>query len=146
MDTNLPKVDVEQEKAKEIVDDYAAGFKDVAFTDPESGKTGFTAMTPDGHFVVSFGFDDVHPGRPGWYYSVAAEEDYAHSASGSGMAHSAQAMHLIEKVTGGETWFSKRKAGVEEDKREKRRHEIKEDGVVSMKKAPNGDYEVISAG
>lgn len=146
MDTHLPKIEVEQEKAEMIIHDYAKQFKDVSFTDPSSGKTGFTAMTPDGHFIVNFGFDDVHPSRPGWYYSVTATEDYSHCAHGSGMAKSGQAKHLINKVIAGEIWYAKHEQGVKENEREQLEHEVKEGGVISQHKDADGDYEVLSAG
>lgn len=146
MDTYLPKVLVEQEKAEQIVHEYAEKFKDVAYTDPSTGKTGFTALTPGGDFLVQFGFDEVDPGRPGWYYSVVATADYSHSAAGTGMAKSGQAKHLIHKIIDGDTWYEKHEQGSLENAAEKREHEIEEDGVISTRKTANGDYEVISAG
>lgn len=146
MDKNLPANAVEQEEAQHIIRKFAENFKDVAYTDPVNGKTGFTATTLDDHFVVSFGWDDTNPSRPGWYYSVAAAEDYAHSAKGSGMEHAEQAEHLVMKVISGETWYKKHKKGVEENKEEQLRHEIKEGGVISTHRDADGDYDVLSAG
>lgn len=95
------------EAAEKIVHEYAAEFKDVTFTDPKTRIIGFTAFTSDDQFIVKFGWDDANDSFPGWYYSVAATEDYAHSATGSGMRKAGQAKHLISKVIGGETWYSK---------------------------------------
>lgn len=140
MDTNLPASSVEQEEAEHIVRNYAKSYKDVAYTNPETGKTGFTAMTLDGHFVVSFGLDQT-PGHSGWYYSVAAEEDYAHSAKGSGMAHAGQAEHLIKKIVEGETWYSTHEKEVHGfDKAIEEHQEEFSEGVVGIHKDADGMY------
>lgn len=141
MDTNLPEPSVEQEEAEHIVRDYAKSFKDVSYTDPSTGKTGFTAMTLDGHFIVSFGFDQDNPSFPGWYYSVQATEDYAHSAKGTGMAHSGQAKHLIHKVISGDTWYATHAEEIH-DRREKEREHAEEfsEGVVGIHKDADGMY------
>lgn len=141
MDMNLPKSSVKQEEAEHIIRDYAKHFKDVSYTNPSSGKTGFTAMTLDGHFVVSFGFDQMNSSCPGWYYSVQAEEDYAHSAKGTGMAYAGQAKHLIHKIISGDTWYSTHKKEIHQHKEEEKAHaEEFSEGVVGIHKDAAGMY------
>lgn len=141
MDRNVPKYTLEQEEAEHTVHEYASKFKDVSYTDPATGKTGFTAMTLDGHFIVAFGFDQEDPSRPGWYYSVAAAEDYAHSARGTGMERAAQAKHLIHKIVSGETWYATHQKEVEEERAARRKHnEEFSEGVIGIHKDADGMY------
>lgn len=137
---NLPASSIEQEEAERIIRDYAKNYKDVAYTNPSDGRTGFTAMTLDGHFIVSFGLDQT-PGHFGWYYSVAAEEDYAHSAKGAGMAYADQAKHLIKKIVEGKTWYSTHKKEIHEMREKKREHDKEfSEGVIGIHKDKDGMY------
>lgn len=141
MDMNLPKSSITQEEAEHTIHKYAEQFKDVSYTNPADGKTGFTACTLDGHFIVSFGYDDSETSTPGWYYSVSAAEDYAHAAKGHGMRNPGQAQHLIHKIISGVTWYEKHGKEVEETRAAERAHrEEFSEGVIGVHKDADGMY------
>lgn len=146
IDLNLPKTSLEQQEAEHIIHDFAQHFHDVAYTDPKTGKTGFTARTLDNELVVSFGYDQSIIREPNWYYSVMYHEDTTPYSEGNGFSNASEVEQKIIKLIQDETWRREHSKELKEHRKEKLEHEQEfSEGVISIQQDQDGLYPTEAA-